>query len=124
MNLRSAAEKDLGFIMEDDVRGGGWTIRVTNPDGVSQDMVGFSNDMSQAIDPDTGQLVTGRAASVALRSSSLTIGLPIGIANSSSKPWSVEFDDINGNSHTFKVLASNPDRGLGIISLILELYEE
>ncbi len=122
MNLRSAAEKDLSFILEDNVRGGGWEIRLTNPNGVSQDMIGWSVDISQAIDPDTGQLVMGRAASVALRSSSLTIGTPAGIANSDSKPWTVEFDDINGNPYTFKVAVTNPDRGLGVISLMLEAY--
>jgi len=122
MNLRSAAEKDLSSILEDNVRGGGWEIRLTNPDGVSQDMVGWSVDISQIIDPDTGQLVMGRAASVALRSSSLKIGTPEGIANSSSKPWLVKFDDINGNPYTFKVSVTNPDRGLGVISLMLEAY--
>lgn len=124
MNLRELAESDLSFILEDKVNGFGWDITITNPDGVSTDgLVGNSNDISQVIDPDTGQAVSGRSASVALRISSLIdVGLPKGIADTNLKPWIVTFDDINGNSFKFKVMQSNPDRTLGMITLLLEFY--
>ena len=126
MGLRSIAEIDLGIILEDDVYGFGWPITITNPDGLVKSLTGFSDDISQIIDPDTGQAVSGRLVSVSLRISSLTaagfISLPVGIADSTSKPWLISFDDINGNTFMFKVSQSNPDRALGIVMCILELY--
>lgn len=122
MGLRDIAESDLAFILEDDVMGFGWPITLTNPLGQVENLTGFSNDIAQLIDPDTGQAVSGRVASVALRISSLN-ALPVGIADSQSKPWLVTFDDINGNTFTFKVAQSNPDRALGIVTCLLEIYK-
>ena len=128
MGLRTIAEQDLGVILEDSVTGFGWSIIVTDPSGNSGSgpLTGFSDDIAQIIDPDTGQAVSGRLASVALRISSLTLaglGLPRGIADAGIKPWIVEFNDINGNPFKFKVSQSNPDRALGMVVLLLELYE-
>jgi len=126
MSLRSVAENDLGAILEDGVMGFGWAIQVTDPSGLSKPLTGFSDDISQIIDPDTGEAVSGRLVSVALRISSLTAEgfstLPVGIADSKIKPWIIEFDDINGNPYKFKVAQSNPDRALGLITCILGLY--
>ena len=128
MGLRTIAEQDLGVILEDSVTGFGWSIIVTDPSGNSGSgpLTGFSDDIAQIIDPDTGQAVSGRLASVALRISSLTLaglGLPRGIADAGIKPWIVEFNDINGNPFKFKVSQSNPDRARGMVVLLLELYE-
>lgn len=127
MGLRELAEQDLGAILEDSAYGFGWSITLTDPAGLTDpNLIGFSDDISQVIDPDTGQLVSGRLASVALRISSLlTAGftLPRGIADQSSKPWVVTFNDINGTSHTFKVRQADPDRALGLIVCILEGYD-
>jgi hypothetical protein len=125
MGLRTLAEQDLGLILEDATTGFGWPISVTDPAGTVGALTGFSDDIAQIIDPDTGQAVSGRLASVALRISSLTtagLTLPRGIADAGSKPWLVTFDDINGNAYTFKVSQSNPDRALGLVTLLLELY--
>lgn len=126
MGLRQTAEADLSFILEDKVTGFGYDITVTDPLGSSAPLIGFSSDVALTIDPDTGQAVSGRRASVALRISSLiTAGLelPRAIADSASKPWVVVFTDINGGSYTFKVQESHPDRALGIVTCMLELYE-
>lgn len=126
MSLRITAESDLGVILEDDTYGFGWSITVTDPAANVGSLTGFSDDISQLIDPDTGQAVSGRLASAVLRISSLTaegLGLPVGIADAASKPWVIEFDDINGNAHKFKVSESNPDRALGIVVCLLESYE-
>lgn len=126
MSLRDIAESDLGIVLEDSTTGFGWPIQVTDPNGLSKPLIGQSDDISQIIDPDTGVAVSGRLATVVLRISSLTtagLGLPKGIADSTSKPWIIEFDDINGNPFKFKVSQSNPDRALGIVACTLELYE-
>lgn len=126
MGLRDVAERDLGRILENSTTGFGWPITVTGPSGLSKPLTGFSDDISQVIDPDTGEAVSGRLASVALRISSLVaagLGLPVGIADSASKPWVIEFNDINGNPYKFKVAQSNPDRALGMVVCLLEIYE-
>lgn len=127
MSLRIQAEMDLGKILEDETTGFGWTIFVTDPDGLSDMFTGFSTDIAHAIDPDTGVLVSGRTASVAIRISLLTakgFGLPEGISDTSRKPWIVDFNDINGTNYRFKVASSNPDRALGIVTCTLETYGE
>lgn len=126
MGLRQTAERDLGLILEDQSQGFGWPITLTNPEDVSVDFVGFSDDISQVIDPDTGVAVSGRMASIALRISSIYAAgftLPVGVADSGSLPWVVSFNDINGNSHLFKISKSNPDRAAGLLTCLLELYE-
>ena len=126
MGLRETAESDLGAILEDSVYGFGYSITVTDPAGTVAPFTGYSNDISQIIDPDTGQAVSGRLASVAIRISSLTaagLTLPQGIADAAKKPWIIEFDDINGNPFKFKVSQSNPDRALGVVTCLLELYK-
>ena len=125
MGLRAIAEADLGAILEDSVTGFGFPITVTDPAGTTAALMGFSDDIAQIIDPDTGQAVSGRLASVALRISSLTtagLALPEGIADAAVKPWLIAFDDINGNAFTFKVSQSNPDRAIGLVTCLLELY--
>lgn len=124
MSLRAQAEADLAFIVEDPA-GFGWAITVTNPAGTSQALTGLSNDIAQAIDPETGQAVSGRTASVALRIATLEtvgLGLPTAVASKSSKPWLVTFDDINGAAHTFKVSEVLPDRAIGVVVCMLQVY--
>ena len=128
MNLRKQLETDLAFTLEDGVNGFGWPITLTDPSEEVDSFVGNSVDIAQLIDPDTGQAVSGRLASVALRISSINAaenitGLPVGIVKSDEKPWLVGFESINEVAYTFKVVQSNPDRMLGIITLILEAYK-
>ena len=125
MGLREQAEADLGLILEDKDRGFGYDIILTDPSGTVRPLTGFSVDISQIIDPETGIAVSGRLASVAIRTSTIIaagLTLPRGIADAGIKPWIVQFNDINGNPFTFKVSQSNPDRALGLITLMLELY--
>jgi hypothetical protein len=126
MGLREEAENDLAIILEDEDGGFAWPITLIGPDGLSATFSGFSNDVAQFIDPDTGQAVSGRIASVTLRNSSLYaagFSLPRGIADSDSKPWRVKFDDINGIAYEFKVSQADPDRALGVTVCMLELYK-
>lgn len=128
MGLREQAEADLAFIMEDRQTGFGWDIVLTSPSLVLYpQFTGFSTDISQAIDPETGLLISGRTASVALRLSSLylrgIVQLPQAIPDKNSKPWVVEFLDINGKPYKFCVIESRPDRALGVLVLMLGAYE-
>lgn len=127
MNLRRQSEADLEYILEDSATGFGWSVTVTDPNGLIATLTGSSNDISQVVDPETGQIVSGRSASVALRVASLFKAgfnsLPTGVADRNSKPWRVTFKDINGICYDFKVIQANPDRTLGIVTCILEIYK-
>lgn len=126
MSLRQLAQKDLKYILENDA-GTVWNIVITNPAGVTRTIKGSPNDISQVVDPETGQIVSGRSASIAVAIATLFEAgfdsLPVGISDSYSKPWLIQFDDINSNSHTFKVIQTNPDRTLGLITCHLEVYK-
>lgn len=127
MGLREQAEADLGMIIENTSEWG-WPITLTDPDGKTEALVGLSNDISLAVDPDTGMLVSGRTATVALRISTLRAkGFaenPKNIPDSNRRPWVVGFRDINQVPCLFKVIKSNPDRTLGIITAVLETYRQ
>lgn len=127
MGLRDLASADLMGILEDTRGGFGWSITLTDPAGYSAPVVGFSTDVATAIDPDTGLLISGRTASVALHFSSLRragfLTDPRGVSDSKSRPWVVQFADVQGRSYKFKVFRSNPDRALGMTTLELEDYK-
>jgi hypothetical protein len=125
VGLREQAEADLGFMLED-TEGFGWPITITNPAGAEQELTGLSTDVALAIDPETGQAVLGRTASVALRMSTLEsgLGVPVGISEKGSKPWRVTFDDIGGTAHTFKVTEVRPDRTVGVVTCQLQVYQQ
>lgn len=125
MSLRLLAERDLGRIVEDSARGFGWAVTITDPAGKSEDMTGLSNDIALVIDPETGAQLAGRTASVALRISSLLsrgFAMPEAVEDTSGKPWTVAFSDINGGSHLFKISDSDPDRSIGLVVCALEAY--
>ena len=126
MGLREIAQNDLGKILEDDA-GFAWSFSITNPAGVTvTDLKGFSNDIALVVDPSTGVAVSGRTASLSVRISLLTengLSVPVGISDSAGRPWIIEFDDINGNACKFKVSETHPDRTLGIVVCMLEVYK-
>ncbi len=125
MSLRAQAAADLAAIHADTVGGFGWPITVTSPAGVSAALTGLSTDVHTTIDPETGVAVAGRRASVSLARAHLIaagLGEPRGIGDRDAKPWRVTFDDVNGATHTFKVLEALPDRALGSVVCILEAW--
>lgn len=110
-----------------DSYGFAWPIVVTNPDGLKARLSGFSTDIADLIDPETGQAVSGRQAEVSLSMQSLCeVGLehPAYVASEDGKPWTIAFDDIHGKPHTFKVMRSAPDRTVGLVLCYLEAYVE
>lgn len=125
MSLRQQAAADLESIVEDADGGFGWPISVTSPEGVTVELTGLSTDVAETIDPETGQAVGGRTASVALRIDALSaagMGIPVNVPDRNRSPWLVEFDDIHGTSHRFKVVESRPDRAIGLVVCMLEAY--
>ncbi len=126
MGLRATAAADNKAIIGD-LDDWGWPATVTDPNGTSESMSVLSNDISAAIDLQTGMIVSGRFASATLSISALSdagLGLPSGISDATSKPWLVTFDDVGGLSYTFKVASSDPDRSIGEVVCQLEEYTE
>jgi hypothetical protein len=125
MNLRQLACQDALAILEDSDSGFGWPIVVTDPDGSTYRLTGFSQDIGQVIDPDTGQAVSGRLASVALpiaRLEASGLELPREIPDKTKKPWIITFDNILGASRSFTVRETLPDTTIGVVVCILEFY--
>ena len=126
MGIRELAEADNRIILNDSTFGFGYSIVLTDPAGTIAPLTGFSNDISQVIDPDTGVAVSGRLATAALNINDIIAGgvtLPKGVADAGSKPWLITFSDINGNINTFKVSKSDPDRAIGMLICTLEFYK-
>jgi hypothetical protein len=125
MSLRGEAHLDLIEIMNDEETGGD-LCTITSPAGAFHVFRVFGNDIHLAIDPGTGQYVTGRQSSISvLISELLAVGFEVirGIADKDSRPWVVDTVDVNGIPGKFKVSESNPDNGAGLNTLFLELYE-
>jgi hypothetical protein len=125
MSLRDEAHLDLIEIMNDEETGGD-LCTITSPAGNFHTFRVFGNDIHIAIDPGTGQYVTGRQSSISVLISEL---LAVGfdgircIADENSRPWVVDTVDVNGIPGKFKVSESNPDNGSGLNTLFLERYE-
>ena len=128
MNFLEIAQQDKAFTLNDDEFGFGSTINLTDPDQFSADVVGRTNDISLAIDPNTGVAVSGRTATVAIDMQELIdkgfSSLPAAQSDKTKKPWIVELDDSQGNTHVFTVLEGNPDRTLGVVLCTLQFYKK
>ncbi len=127
MSLRVQAEADLAVTLE--ASGDfGEPFVLTDPAGFESatQLYGAVGDIGQVIDPDTGQAVSGRHATLTARIATLTAAgytsLPEGIADASSPPWLAAFAGVSTVSQTYKVKASMPDRTLGVVTMVLEFW--
>lgn len=121
MGLREQAELDCQSILEDASTGFGWPFTLTSPAGVVEAHVGFTTDVGQSLDPETGIAVAGRRASVSVSLRSLT-AMPTAVADETVKPWLVTFASVQGVAATWKVVEVLPDRAVGVVVLLLESY--
>ncbi len=125
MNLRTQAALDLVSILSDEASGFAWPITLVTPESESYQLTGFSTDIGQTINPETGQVVSGRRASIALSTAvlkGLGVDIPRGVSDSRAKPWVVRFADIHGVAQSFKIQEAMPDRAIGIVTCMLETY--
>lgn len=126
MSLRDIAAQDSDFILSD-VDGNTVEIRVTDPEGNSGVFRGWTTDVSTSIDPETGLSISGRNVSAALSMKALQdkgMDFPRNQPSQLKKPWLLEFADVNGISHIFKVTKGEPDRTLNRVDCKLELYRD
>jgi len=124
MSLRATAAADIQNIVRDASTGGD-EIVITSPAGAVATVHGFTSDVHLSIDPGTGEMVSGRKASVAVLIADLVTESfqdIHGVAESTSRPWLVTMTDANGTETTFKVVETNPDASSGLTILFLEEY--
>lgn len=126
MGLLADFEENLALMLEDANCSPVQAITLTDPAGVTYPpLTGKADDIAQMIDPETGEAVSGRKASIALRLSSIYdagANIPMGVHDETQKPWLVTFQNVNGFTATFRVKQSNPDRNAGIITLLLGFW--
>lgn len=122
MGLRATAAADAKAILEDSASGFAWPLALTSPAGVVTALAGFSTDVAESVDPETGTVVAGRRGSVAVSLSSLP-EMPSAEAESGKQPWQVVFDDLTAAPTTWKVVEVRPDRALGVVVLLLEAFD-
>ena len=124
MGLRETVESDIRKILTDTSSCGfGWPVTVKAPDGTTACLTGHSTDVGATIDPDTGQAIAGRSASVSLPLCDLqarSMPMPVAVSDPAKRAWMVRFDDIRGTQHSFKVMDVLPDRAAGVVVLLLE----
>lgn len=126
MGLIDLARRHNRAILSNSSTGGAWPVTITNPDGASATVSGWSNDISQIIDPDTGQAVSGRAASLSLSIDDLRaegLDIPKGQNSRNAKPWLIAWNDGKGTDFLFKISSADPDRTLDSVVCILEAYK-
>lgn len=122
MSLADIAAADLQNILN----AAGCAITLQAPDGQTAELTGLSQDIAHAVDPETGQLISGRTCSVVLSLYDLlSVNMaPKGEPDGSKKPWLVKYvETVSRCEHTFKVRESKPDRTIGGLVLILEFYK-
>ena len=124
------AEADLAVTLESP-GDFGQPFTLTDPAGFESatQLYGNPADIGQTIDPETGLPIAGRHVSMSVRISTLTAAgyaspLPVGIADALLKPWRVTFVGTSTGSQRYKVASSMPDRKLGLVTLILEAWNE
>jgi len=127
MGIRERAERDARRILNDKDKGKGLDIVLTDPTGATFDLIGWQNDIAETFDPDTQDYISGRLVNVSLSISDLVdagLEIPESEPDPNKRPWLVEYDDLWGVTLKYKVAKSVPDRGLGIVVLYLEVYED
>ncbi len=126
MPLREQAVADFAAITSDTSGGFAHDILVTDPNGNSATLAGLSNDISQSINPDTGMLVSGRAADVVFARGAFTaagLDQPTGVQDTNRYPWVVEWTGLDGRAYKFKIADALPDRGTGGVRCVLEAID-
>lgn len=127
MGIRELANRHNRAILNNSATGGGWPFTITDPAGNTAALTGWSNDIAQVIDPDTGQAVSGRLATVTMHLQDLEaqgLAIPSGENFSNAKPWLVTWDDLRGNAYKFKISSADPDRTINNVTCILEAWDD
>lgn len=126
MNLREIAEFDLSITLEDDEKGFGVPVKVTDSSGNTADLIAQTGDVHLLYETGNDQNVTNRTPHISLRISSIVaagLELPSVAVDSTTNPYTFEFTDQNGNIRKYTVTEPRFDLTLGIVTVILDLLK-
>ena len=128
MGIRAISQADLAITLEAPGEFGS-PVTLTSDLGFSsaEPLHGMTQDIGLVIDPDIGVAVSGRLATTALRFSTITsvsgyASFPIGIADTTKKPWTLEFLEAPFAGQVWKIKKTAPDRKVDIVECELEAY--
>jgi hypothetical protein len=124
VSLLDTAAADLVAILSDTVGGFAIPITLVDPAGNEATINGLATDIGLTIDPETGQAVIGRKASIAIPLRALEeaeLEQPRGVASKTAKPWTATFTLPTGQAQTFKITSAMPDK-LGCLVCFLDVY--
>lgn len=121
MNIRTIAENDLNFILEDSENGFGVEFDLIDPDEKIYNLTGSFTDIGFFIDPQTGLGVNGRYSEIVFRISSFV--LQGGTAYPDRDMWTIENVKVNGikQLENYQPQSVQVDRTLGIIKIIVSM---
>jgi hypothetical protein len=124
VNLRAQAALDAREIVEDVAEGFGCDFTLVSPAGIKVELKGLDQDISALIDPETGQAVTGRLATMVVSMKALEeagVSLPRGVADEGSHVWMVLATNVLGKPRKWKVSEARPDASIGLTTMFLEI---
>ena len=99
-------------------------IVLTDPEGTEHEISGIAADIGLTIDPDTGVMVHGRKATVAISLALLAelgLSIPEAQPDEDTRPWLVTWTPSTGPAQTMAVVGAIPDK-LGCVVLELSAY--
>lgn len=125
MSLMQRAQRDVARITTNNKHFGGEVV--ISYKGVEYPANCFSNNIGQVFDADTGTVVSGQTATVAIsviELQSKSIPEPVAVYNENRDPYLIGFNDGLGRDFLFKVVDTYPDRTIGLIVCILERFKD
>lgn len=126
MGIRAEASAFVRSVLEneDDF---GCLIVVESPAHHVATVRGFSRDIGQLIDFETGIAASGRQASVTIHMATLAaagfVDQPRPVSDPNCRPWVVRFTDSSGKTGAFAVRDVRPDNTLGVVVCTLEHFK-
>jgi len=111
VNLLDVARGDLPFLLSDF----SVAASIFSPEGEETQVQGLHRDTGEMLDPETGEMVSGRHVSLVIPLPSVAI--PHGVSERSKKPWKVVFE-----GKIFRIVQTRPDATIGALVVMLEEY--
>lgn len=123
MSLADIAAADFQSILNVD----GCVITLRAPDGREATLSGNEKDVSHAVNPETGAVVSSRRVSVVVSMADLRdLNMaPRGESDAANKkPWVARFTSAGSAvERTWRVMETIPDETIGSLVLILDFYK-
>ena len=122
MSLHDLARTTLESIMKNERTAFSRSFSVTDPEGTTASFYGRWNHISQAVDQETGAIITGEFVSAVIVKNDLVAngltGVPEHIEDGEETPWLFE-----QAGKTYKVFNALADETMGTIVVILEPFD-